>query len=580
MKDNFSQFNEIWCADFEFGAAAGEQPNVRCMVAKELKTGRTIKLWEDEARRFATAPFNTGDESLFIAYFASAELGCFLSLGWPLPTNVLDLCIEFKNLTNGKDVPAGKSLLGAMVYYGMAGIDAADKEAMRELALRGDPYTEQEKSSLIEYCESDVVALEKLFIAMKQHIDLPRALLRGRYMQAVANIEFTGISIDTDTLGLLKAHWTSIQDDLIAELDKGFGFFDGRTFKSQRFAEYLICNNLSWPLLPTGSLDLSDETFKEMCGKYPHLNPIREVRNALSKLRLSELSVGSDGRNRCLLSPFQSKTGRNQPSNSRFIFGPSVWLRGLIKPTHGRAISYIDYSQQEFGIAAALSCDQKMMAAYVSGDPYLSFAKQAGAVPPEGTKESHSDVRDLFKACVLAVQYGMGEASLASRIGVPVYKAKELLELHRKTYPIFWAWSDAVVDYVSLYGEVYTVFGWKHYVTKDFNPRSIRNFPMQANGAEILRLACSMATEAGIKICAPIHDALLIEAPIDEIDLAVISTQKIMADASAIVLNGFSLRSDVKTIKYPDRYMDKRGTEMWNKVLGLIHSKASSGGAL
>jgi hypothetical protein len=70
--------------------------------------------------------------------------------------------------------------------------------------------------------------------------------------------------------------------------------------------------------------------------------------------------VGVDGRNRVMLSPFRSKTGRNRPSNSEFIFGSSAWLRGLIKPSSGYAIAYIDYEQQEFGIAAKLSGDANM----------------------------------------------------------------------------------------------------------------------------------------------------------------------------------------------------------------------------
>ena len=82
------------------------------------------------------------------------------------------------------------------------------------------------------------------------------------------------------------------------------------------------------------------------------------------------LAVGADGRNRCLLSPFRSITSRNQPSNAHFIFGPSCWLRSLIQPEPGRAVAYVDWSQQEFGIAAALSGDTAMMEAYTSGDPY------------------------------------------------------------------------------------------------------------------------------------------------------------------------------------------------------------------
>ena len=102
-------------------------------------------------------------------------------------------------------------------------------------------------------------------------------------------------------------------------------------------------------------------------------------------MRLNELAVGRDGRNRTILSAFESRTGRNQPSNTKYIFGPSVWLRGLITPGHG--VAYIDWSRPEFGIAAALLGDTAMQAAYASGHPYLEFVKQAGAVPADATRK-------------------------------------------------------------------------------------------------------------------------------------------------------------------------------------------------
>ena len=97
-------------------------------------------------------------------------------------------------------------------------------------------------------------------------------------------------------------------------------------------------------------------------------------------------------------------------------------MRGLIKPAAGHGIAYIDWSQQEFGIAAALSGDPLMMQAYHSGAPYLEFAKQAGAAPPGAAEQNHKAVREQFKACVLAVEYGMGADSLGRRIGRPPVK--------------------------------------------------------------------------------------------------------------------------------------------------------------
>ena len=68
--------------------------------------------------------------------------------------------------------------------------------------------------------------------------------------------------------------------------------------------------------------------------------------------------------------------------------------------------------------------------------------------------------------------------------------ARELLRMHRETYPKFWRWSDAAVDYAMLYGKLYTTYGWTIHSGPMTNPRRLRNFPMQANGAEMLRFAC------------------------------------------------------------------------------------------
>jgi hypothetical protein len=124
-----------------------------------------------------------------------------------------------------------------------------------------------------------------------------------------------------------------------------------------------------------------------------------------------------------------------------------------------------------------------------------------------------------------------------------------------------------------LTGELQTVFGWTVQVGTDPNPRSLRNFPMQANGAEMLRLVCILGVEAGITICAPVHDALLIEADSDAIAEQVRLMQELMAEASVIVLGGFELRSDVKLISSSERYLDPRGTVMWERVEELLSTK-------
>jgi DNA polymerase I len=561
-------FREIWLVDFEFGASPGERPVPVCVCALELRSGRLIRQWQDEMG--PTPPYSVGPGSLFIAYYASAELGCHLALGWQQPARILDLFAEFRNRTNGLSTPSGAGLVGALTYFGLDSIDAVEKDEMRKLVLRGGPWSEAERAAILDYCESDVRSLARLFLVMAPQIDLPRALLRGRYMSAVARMEWAGVPIDTVRLALLRQHWDGIKGALIAAVDADYGVFDGTTFKRDRFAAWLAKKNIPWRPLETGELDLKDDTFREMAKVYPAVSPLRELRSALSEMRLNDLAVGSDNRNRTLLSPFQSRTGRNQPSNTRFIFGPSVWLRGLIRPPPGHGVAYVDWSQQEFGIAAALSGDWAMLAAYESGDPYLAFAKQAGAVPENATKVSHGSIRELYKQCVLAVQYGMEAASLALRIGQPPAVAQSLLRAHRETYRRFWEWSDAAVDCATLTGYLTTAFGWSIHVTSQINRRSLRNFPMQANGAECLRLACCLATERGAEICAPVHDAVLVAAPLDRLDHDIALTRAAMAEASRTVLAGFELRTDVSVTQYPDRYSDARGTVMWDRVWKLI----------
>ena len=564
-------FTEIWAVDFEFGANAGENPEPVCLVAWELRSGRKLRLWRDELGY--APPYPISADVLFVAYYASAEIGCHLALGWPVPQRVLDLFPEFRNHTNGIPTVSGSGLLGALAYHGLDSIGTVEKDEMRDLILRGGPWTDAERVAILDYCESDVEALARLLPAMLPKIDLPRALLRGRYMAAAARMERNGVPIDADTLELLRRHWSDIQDQLIAEVDRDYGVYEGRTFKADRFAEWLTRNNIPWPRLDSGRLDLSDDTFREMARAYPLVAPLHELRSALSQMRLSDLQVGKDGRNRALLSAFQARTGRNQPSNTKFIFGPSVWLRGLIQPPHGYGIAYIDWQQQEFGIAAALSGDPLMMEAYRSGDPYLAFAKQAGAAPSDATKTTHKAVRDQFKSTVLAVQYGMGAEALAQRIGQPPIRARELLRLHRETYRVFWRWSEAAVDHAMLSGSLHTVFGWRVQVPPISNPRSLSNFPMQANGAEMLRLACCLATERGIEVCAPVHDAVLICAPLERLDADVARMQDAMREASRIVLGGFELGADAKIVRFPNRYMDERGAAMWERVLKLIHEQ-------
>jgi hypothetical protein len=168
------------------------------MCARELRSGRELNIWGDELRRRSTAPFNIGTDSVFVSYAAAAEMGCFQKLGWRPPVNILDLFAEHRVETNGKQLPLGDSLLGALSIRGLAHMDAGDKHEMRKLMMSKRTlaeYSGEERVRTQAYCREDVLALEALLPKMKLH-NLYFAFHRGRYGSAVVRMQAAGVPID------------------------------------------------------------------------------------------------------------------------------------------------------------------------------------------------------------------------------------------------------------------------------------------------------------------------------------------------------------------------------------------------
>ena len=118
MNAELRRFKQIWFVDFEFIAKPGEHPDVLCLCALELYSGQSFKLWEDQLG--AVPPYRIDDGAVFVCFSAMAECGCHLSLGWPLPKNVIDLSPMFRCYINGRTPPAeGKGLVGALSHFGL-----------------------------------------------------------------------------------------------------------------------------------------------------------------------------------------------------------------------------------------------------------------------------------------------------------------------------------------------------------------------------------------------------------------------------------------------------------------------------
>jgi DNA polymerase I len=586
-------FEEIWAHDFEFIARPGERPDVVCLAAHELRSGRTISLWRDELGE--QPPYRTDDNVAFVNFSGQAEMCCHLALGWPIPRNIIDLSAIFRCLTNGKATPEGKGLLSMQRYYGLDAISSKRKDAMRDCILRGWPFTDEERAQILQYCAGDVKPLLQLLSLVLPDIDLNTVLYWGEFVAVSALMQHHGVPINTEIHPKLadKRVWREIRDAMVPAIDAQYGVFVRNaagdwTFSHERWVAYLKREGIYdlWPKRESAKhpdvlvLDMRRKTFENMTRGFPQLEPLRQLRHARDKMRKIKLAVGADGRNRTVLWPFKSKTGRTQPKASEWIFSPAVWLRSLIKPGPGMAVAYIDYSSMEFLLAGSRSGDDNMLKMYQSGDPYLSFAKKVGAVPPTATKTSHEPIRYNYKIMLLSTQYGLSAPTLAARLKISMFEAHEMLAQHHSQFARYWSWSDDYIHHALQTGVVQTALGWTYHIgiVGQINERSLRNWPIQSDGADILRISCILATRHGIKIIAPVHDAVLIEAPIERIEADVALMQEIMRRASRIVLNKdadgtHELRTDANIVRYPAHYTDPRGEGIFEHVLELLAAR-------
>jgi hypothetical protein len=583
-------FPEIWVADGEYyhgngranGGVDGDPITPLCFVAHEMRTGRTIRLHQRELCTSVFPPYRLDADALFVAYMATAEFGVHIAKGWGQPACALDAYVEFRHYVNDGAVKAADrekgfySLAGAERYFCEPELDTARKTAMRDRILQGPPFTTDEEQAFLDYCEDDTRELARFVTHIVPTIrSLPHALFRGKFQWAMAQAERRGVPMDRPTLSRIRANWDGMRADLVTEMDRPFGIYEIDEkgvphWRKENFANFVRRNGMAWPRYENGTLDETDQTFRDMAGKYPVIEPLRELRYSVSKLRLNDLQVGSDGRNRALLGGYGTKTARNAPSNSKFVFGPAKWIRFLITPPPGWTLIHRDYCQQEVRIAAVLSGDTALLEACESGDVYLGLASQLGFISEGMSPAALKAARTLFKTVVLAIQYGAGARSLAIRAGISLYEAGEILARLRARFRVFEDWTKRVADRAGLDLEISTPLGWIMQCPPGINPRTVRNFPIQSTGAEILHVACVLAERRGIRLVAPVHDAIMAEAPIEQAEDVSAALDRTMRDAAAVVLRGYELPTDVQMVRPGQRYFDERGEAMWNTINKLI----------
>jgi len=565
--------------DTEFKDA--QEPIIDMVMFCTKKNEERPKCWwiyrdKDKQQQLKDYLLDNSKET-FVSYSSTAEARCIAQLGIDIrKLRFADVRVMYKLANNTPNSEHDYSdLLDACSRYGVQHAYENSKKEMIDLILNTKKYSDTEQKEIMKYCCSDVIVLpplyERIMTCLKGLLNKSdqEILLTVQYLSAFSAftsiIEQEGIPIDIKAVNNIINNQRTAITYMIEECNKVYPFYlwNGSKFQKSTavIEEYITTSGLggNWPKTPTGKycmdskkvMDKRKYDSKELfalstCEKLIHqlasFNPARTV--------IKE-HIGKDNRLRAYFGTYGTITSRNAPKARYFPFAISKAFRSIIKPPSGYAITGIDWGSQEFAIAAELSGDTEMMDSYASGDVYISFAIKAGAVPPGSTKHTHPDIRQKFKATVLGLQYGMGAESLYKKLSIDCkttvtkQEAQNLIDLHKRVYKGYWRWVEKHIRRIKNRELLKVKDGWM--IQSDgVSVSTLKNWPVQSSGAVILRYAVIVALKRGLRIIAPLHDAIyLLHKEDDTMDMELL--KQCMKEAVAKFFPGLSITMDAET---------------------------------
>jgi hypothetical protein len=577
----------LWVVDFEFCKDRYLRPDVICAAGHEIRTGRTFALRRDQLG--GKPPYDIGADALVFFYSGQeAELACHLSLGWELPENPVDLIVVYRMAINGRGGNQELGLFAALARCGIAPrVSLEEKRRAQKRASEGWPIDASTMEWLLSYCVTDVLEEVDLTLWLGQSAVSPATLWHGKAVNVYAKMWWRGVPMDPAYVPLVTdpATPTALLDEVIADVADEWPVFDNRVLKRDLYEKALIAHDIPVPRtaatkIPSAKLS----TLARLTRDYPNsqLGLFEEVQRTRMQLRECAPPIGADNRLRAWFALFWTITSRAAPPTNEYIYNLPAWMRALMMADPGWALACLDWASMEFGLAAALSGCSNMTAFYRAGDDpghdtYLELAKAVGAAPRHATKKSHSDIRGLYKTGALACLYGIGANELAKRLKRPTRFARDFQRMHHEVFADYWRWSDGVAAEAMHTGRYTSRHGWHYAVKPPFNTRSLRNWPIQTIGQDILRCAIIFGDSLDLEMLATAHDAVLMQGRVEAIAAQVARMAHCMEQAALLLTDGFKLRVDIDIKQHGERFIDPRGERTFAVVEQFMTKRASHG---
>lgn len=375
-------------------------------------------------------------------------------------------------------------------------------------------------------------------------------------MKVLAKIELTGVRLDNNWLAQESK---DLENDLKILESKIFEL-SGEEFNMnspKQLGEILFEKMQLDPKAKktkTGQYATSEDVLQKLSSKHEIIPQILEYRT-LQKLKSTYVDAlpgqidKKDDRVHTNFSQTTAATGRLASVNPNLQNIPirtlrGQQIRGAFVSDEGKKIISADYSQIELRLIAEISGEQNMIKAFQNGeDIHASTAAKLFNIPLEDVTKIQ---RSQAKTVNFGIIYGQGAFALAEQTGLSRTEAKKMIDSYYETYPRLKEYMAEQVKKAQDFGYVETILGRKrhlkdinssNFVVKAHAERNAVNAPIQGSAADIIKLAMikidsELETQnLQTKMLLQVHDELLFESPLEELETAKALIKKEMESA-------------------------------------------------
>jgi DNA polymerase-1 len=419
------------------------------------------------------------------------------------------------------------------------------------------------------YAAMDAIAVQRLLPGLESELERNSATrlfeeIEMPLVPVIADMEMTGISLDIDFLKHMSAELQKRMDQLESgvfdQVGEQFNINSTQQLSNAIFDRLKLVPPDGTRRTASGNYSTSAEVLESLSGKHPVIDLLLEYRE-LSKLKSTYLDAlpeqvnPATGRIHTSYNQAGAVTGRIASSNPnlqnipiRTELGRQVRQAFIASP--GFSLLSVDYSQVELRIAAHMSNDQAMQAAFRAGQDIHTAT--AAAILGKSLDSVTKEERRNAKAINFGLLYGMSPYGLTRSSDLTLAEAEDFVEAYFKQFPGVKAYLDNMRRLAARQGYVETLLGRRRYfpglksggnpATRAREEREAINAPIQGTAADIMKIAMNRVAHALAENHSPsrmllqVHDELVLECPEKDLKKTTQIVRTMMENAYNLVI--------------------------------------------